>query len=76
MRFRFRYLTGPVHTELRLFAGPSEPKTTTLAKCGDLVMRNEEFIEFREAIECTFDGCYPQFEFVDENEEHSTLTPR
>lgn len=43
-RMRFRLLGGHVH--IRLFAGRGEG---SLAKCGDLVMRPDEFEAFKAA---------------------------
>jgi hypothetical protein len=45
-RFRFKRLGG--HTHLRVFAGKTE---ASLGLCGNLAMRNEEFMLFME----TFD---------------------
>lgn len=46
MIFRFRYWQrqGGAHVHIRLFAGPSE---VSLAKCGEMMMRNDEFEKFR-----------------------------
>lgn len=58
MRIRYRTLGG--HTHMSVFAGMAldpdhalsiEPRFSSLGKCGDLVMRNEEFAPFRDAME-------------------------
>jgi len=43
MIFRLRYKILGGHTHIRVFAGQGE---TSLGKCGDLVFRNEEWVEF------------------------------
>lgn len=43
MLFRFRYTEQGGHTHVRVFAGKG---AASLGKCGDLVFRNEEWIEF------------------------------
>lgn len=43
--FRIRYELRGGHVHMRVFAGTSE---AALGKCGDLVMREEEFDNFRE----------------------------
>jgi hypothetical protein len=42
--FRLYHETRGAHEHCRLFSGPHEG---ALAKCGDLVMRSEEFAQFR-----------------------------
>lgn len=75
MFFRFRFLEQGAHTHIRLFAGLSA--NHTLAKCGDLAMRNEEWKVFRNALESVPDWYHQaNFEFRSEEEEHSTLIPR
>lgn len=58
MRIRFTVLGG--HTHMRVFAGmatnpdgelAASPAFSSLGKCGDLTMRNEEFAPFRDALE-------------------------
>jgi hypothetical protein len=44
MIIRLRYLTLGGHTHVRVFAGPREG---AVSKCGDLVFRNDEWLEFR-----------------------------
>jgi hypothetical protein len=44
MLFRLRFQELGAHTHVRVFAGKG---TFTLAKCGDLVFRNEEWAEFQ-----------------------------
>ena len=45
MIFRLYHETRGAHVHCRLFAGPREG---ALGKCGDLVMREPEFEEFKE----------------------------
>ena len=45
MFIRYRYNIGGGHTHIRMFMG--QAPNMTLAKCGDLCMRNEEFEWFR-----------------------------
>lgn len=44
MIFRIYYEVVGAHTHMRVFAGAHEG---ALGKCGDLTMRNNEFIEFK-----------------------------
>lgn len=46
VRFRFRYVEQGGHTHVRVFAGESQQLGATLAKCGDLCFRNEEWAQF------------------------------
>lgn len=46
--FRFRYEVHGGHTHIRVFAGVGY---SALGKCGDLVMRNEEFAAFVAGLE-------------------------
>lgn len=71
--FRFRYLEQGGHTHIRLFAGRSE---ASLGKCGDLVMRNEEWERFRSSLENSDGPLDTDFEFQNEADDHSTLIPR
>jgi len=66
--FRFRFLEQGIHTHIRLFAGKTGG---TLAKCGDFVMRNNEWETFKESF-----AADALVEFVDEEAEHSSLIPR
>jgi hypothetical protein len=47
MIFRIYWQKIGGHTHMRVFAGR---KDATLGKCGDLVMRNEEFLVFNERL--------------------------
>lgn len=71
MIFKFRFLEQGAHTHIRLFAGVSEG---ALGKCGDLVMRNEEWSAFQDS----FAEFSPiaTVKFENEEDDHSTLIPR
>ena len=51
MIFRCYYAEAGAHTHCRIFAGPKEG---ALGKCGDLCMRNEEFVEFKRIMQMDF----------------------
>lgn len=72
-RFRFRYLTSPGHTAVRLFCGPAEPVDATLGKCGSFVMRNEEWTAFKNAF--IEGGPVAEIEFKDEEQRPETGHP-
>ena len=46
--FRLRYKEGGGHTHVRVFAGKG---SSSLGKCGDLVFRNEEWVDFLKELE-------------------------
>lgn len=73
MIFKFRYLVQGGHTHVRLFAGPHQG---ALGKCGDLAFRNEEWDRFRAALENHDGPIDTDFEFQNEEDDHSTLIPR
>lgn len=56
IRYRYKVLGG--HTHVRVFCGESPDHT--LAKCGDLTFRNEEF-------ETLKDGVRVDLEFVEDS---------
>jgi len=47
-RIRYKQLGGHVHC--RLFAGSRQ--NVTHGKCGDLVMSDDEFADFRDLVKC------------------------
>lgn len=73
MMFKFRYLTQGGHTNVRLFAGPHQG---ALGKCGNLAFRNEEWDRFRAALENNDGSIDTEFQFQNEGNDHSALTPR
>lgn len=58
-RFKFYYEEAGGHTHVRFFAGSNRPGAT-LAKAGDFVLRNEEWVDFMDSAE------HSLIEFVDE----------
>lgn len=48
MLIRYRYKVMGEHTHVRVFCGESPEHT--LAKCGDLMFRNEEFQEIKAGV--------------------------
>lgn len=48
---RLAYRQGGGHTHVRLFSNISEATRPTLSKCGDVVMTNEEWREFRSLLQ-------------------------
>lgn len=57
MIFRIYHLRKGDHVHMRVFAGERDK---TLAKCGDLVMRKEEFTAFKRWLT-------PRVQFVDDD---------
>ena len=49
MVFKARYIIGPAHVNVRLFAGKN--RGTTYAKLGDLVLRVREWEQFKDMLE-------------------------
>jgi hypothetical protein len=62
-RWAFWYKAGGDHVHMRIFSGPIEDASR--AKCGDLVMRAEEFRRFRAALSQASTDL-DNFEFIDE----------